>query len=212
MANIDFTDLLPDVLPHLAGDPSDPVTEAAIKRAAIDFCADSWIWQVLPDPMAVTSGQASYTFAPPAMADISAVLSAELAGVPLAARTVGWLNTNSPRWRTDAETPKFFTQLESATIILAPLPDITVASGLTATIALQPAHDATGLPAWIVGQYRYDIANGAIARLMLMADKPWTDLRNGGARLQEFQQATAQARESAVSALGSAPLRSTPQH
>lgn len=212
MANIKYSDLLDDVLPSLAADPSDPVTEHAIKRAVIEFCAGSWIWKHLPDPIDVTAGGAAYDLEPLSGSDVAMVMSVALDGYPLGPKSTDWLDANTNGWRTTTSTPKHFTQVDTEQLILAPVPAATQAGGLTVTLALQPSQNSTGFPKWIANQHLYALADGAISRLMLMPGKPWTDLANGQDHRQRFDAAMANARAIAVGGLGRAPTRTAPQH
>lgn len=212
MAQIQYTDLVQDVLPHLAADPSDPVTENAIKRTVIEFCAGSWIWKSFQDPVTVLPGVNTYDLEPETGTDVSAVLAVELDGRPLNARDVPWLNRELPRWKTVAGTIKYFTQIDTETLILAPLPDSQITNALTITLALQPSQKATSLPSWIYNLYIYALVDGAVSRLMLMPNKGWSDAAAGLDRRTKFEAAMANARNNAVSALGIAPQRSKSQH
>lgn len=212
MANIKYSDLLDDVLPHLAADPSDPVTEYAIKRACIDFCAGSWLWKHMPDALDVVAGENTYDLETLPGTDITTVMAAEHNNVPLDPKAIEWLNHETPGWRTTRKTPKYFTQVDTEQIILAAVPEASIAGGLTLTLALQPSQNSTGMPKWIVNQYLYALADGAIARLMLMPGKPWTDLVTGQDKRSKFDAAIANARASAVSALGRAATRVSAQH
>lgn len=210
MANIKYSDLLDDVLPSLAADPSDPVTEHAIKRAVIEFCAGSWIWKHLPDPMDVVAGEAVYDIEPLPASDVAMVMTVALDGYPLSPQSTDWLDANEPGWRTVTGAPKYFTQVDTEQVFLAPVPDSN--GSLTATLALQPDQRSTGFPKWIANQHMYALASGAIARLMLMPGKPWTDVINGQDHRAKFEAAMANARASAVFGLGRASLRTAPQH
>lgn len=212
MATTKYSDLLDDVLPHLAADPSDPVTEYAIKRAVIDFCAGSWIWKHIPDPIDVQQGESAYDLELPPGADIAVVLTATVGVQPLSARSIEWLDAQLPGWRTNPATPRHFTQVDTEQVILAPVPEVNLPQGLALSLALQPAQSAKAFPRWISNQYLYALADGATARLMLMPGKPWTDLANGQDRRARFEAAIANARTSALAALGRAPTRTTPQH
>ena len=212
MAQIQYTDLVQDVLPHLAADPSDPVTENAIKRTVIEFCAGSWIWKMLQDPLSVRAGTNTYDLEPDTGTDVSTVIAVELDGLPLKPRDIAWLNAEIPRWKTVSGSVKYFTQLDTETLILAPLPDVTMSNGLTITLALQPNQKSTGFPSWIYSQFIYAIVDGAVARLMLMPNKGWTDTAAGLDRRAKFESAMANAKNTAVSALGRAPLRVKSQH
>lgn len=212
MANTKYSDLLDDVLPNLAADPSDPVTEYAIKRSVIDFCAGSWIWKHLPDALDVTAGESTYDLEPLPATDISVVMDGECNGVPLTNKALEWLNKEIPGWRSTRNTPKYFTQVDTEQVILAPVPDANLTAGLSLVLALQPSQNSTGFPKWIANQYLYALADGAIARLMLMPNKPWTDLANGQDRRTKFDAAIANARANAVAGLGRASQRTSSQH
>lgn len=212
MANIQYSDLIDEVLPQLAADPSDPVTEQAIKRAVIEFCRESWIWQFFPDAQNVRSGTAEYDIEPPSGADVVTVVDVEYNRVPLTPKSVAWLNKEIPGWRTTGAAVKHYTQIDTEQVILAPLPAENITNGLVMTVALQPSQKATGFPSWIAAQYIYQIAEGAMAKLMLMPNKPWTDMATGQDHRTRFEQAFNDARESAVSALGRAAVRVSAQH
>lgn len=212
MANIQYSDLIDEVLPQLAADPSDPVTEQAIKRAVIEFCRESWIWQFFPDAQNVRSGVADYDIEPPSGADVVTVVDVEYNRVPLTPKSVAWLNKEIPGWRTTGAAVKHYTQIDTEQLILAPLPAENITNGLVMTVALQPSQSATSFPKWIANQFIYQIADGAIAKLMLMPGKPWTDLVNGQDHRTRFEQSFNDAREAAVSALGRAAVRVSAQH
>lgn len=212
MANILYSDLIDEVLPQLAADPSDPVTEQAIKRAVIEFCRESWIWRFFTDAQNIQSGVLAYDIDPPSGSDIVTVIDVEYNKVPLTAKSVEWLNKEIPGWRTTGAAVKHYTQIDTDQVILAPLPAENITGGLVMTVALQPSQTATGFPKWIANQFIYQIAEGAMAKLMLMPGKPWTDLASGQEHRTRFEQAFNDARESAVSALGRAAVRVTGQH
>ncbi len=212
MATTKYVDLLDEVLPYLSADPSNPVTENAIKRTVIEFCAASWIWKYLPDTITTLAGEWFYDLEPPTGADVAVVMHVALDGVPLTHRTLEWLDVELPRWRTTTGTPKYFSQVDSEQILLAPGPNYGVTNGLSMTLALQPSQSATGFPSWIGNQYFEDLANGAIARLMIMPNKPWTDLINGAARRAAFEAGMNNARASAVRSLARAEIHTKSHH
>ena len=111
MATVKYTDLLPEVLPNLAADPSEPVTVAAIKRACIQFCRESWVWKALPDPADLVAGETTYDLEALSGADVSAVINVTANGVPLKNPNSHWLDTELPGWRTTRATPKNYTQV-----------------------------------------------------------------------------------------------------
>lgn len=212
MATTKYSDLISEVLPLLAADPSDPVTEAAIKRACIEFCNGSWVWQHVPDPLDIEAGVIEYDLDPPTGADISTVVDVTIDGQPGKLRDIAWINSQLPRWRTEPGHVMFATQINTEQLILAPCPAWGVSGGIEMTLALQPALKATGLPRWIATQYLYSLVDGAVGYLMLMPSTDWTDLNMAAIKLKSFQAAISGARADAISALGRAPTRTTPQH
>ncbi len=212
MANKKYADLVNEVLPYLAADPSDPMTEQAIRRAVIQFCAESWIWKVFQDPVSVIAGINQYDLEPETGSDVAAVAAVELDGRTIDAKSPVWLNKEIPRWKTVTGTPKYFTQMDTDSLYLAPLPQDSQRNALTITLALQPSQKSDGFPLWIYNQYADALVQGAVSRLMLMSGKPWADPANGLDHRNTFTSEIANARNDAVSALGIAPVRVTSQH
>lgn len=214
MSTIKYSDLLDEVLPFLAADPSDPVTEAAIRRSVIEFFANSWLWKHLPDPVDLVAGEPVYDLEPPQGGSVVAVMSVSANGQPIDNKTTEWLDRNVPLWRTDRRTTLYFTQVQSDQVILAPVPEINVVGGLTMTLAIAPSATSKAFPAWVVNNVNYleTIVDGALYRLMLMPNKPWTDLKNGADRRMQFNNGVASASELATSALSRAPTRVSSNH
>lgn len=212
MATFNYSDLLPEVLPSLAADPSDPVTEHAIKRAVIQFCSDSWIWRWVADPINSIAGESTYDLEPDSGADIAAVLRVSYDGLKLENKTFDWLDQEIPGWQATSASPKYFTQVDTEQIILAPVPESSVSNAISLTLALQPSQSSTTFPKWIYTQYGYQLAQGAMSYLMLMPDKGWSNPQIGAAYMATFQAAIASARADALASLGRATTRSKPQH
>lgn len=212
MSQTRFLDLSTEVLPYLAADPSDPVTENAIRRAAAEFCANTWIWKHTPDPVDVEAGEAVYDLDLPAETTLVTILSVELDGRTLTSCSVDWLNRNTPDWRTRSAPPDGYTQLDASQIVLSSVPTQQQPAGLSMTLVLQPAHDAHTCPQWLARQYGHVFAEGALARLMQMPNKPWVDVPNGMARRARFEANMAHAKAYAVAGLGRAVLRSKPHY
>lgn len=212
MATTKYSDLISDVLPQLAADPSDPVTEAAIKRACTEFCSGSWIWQHVPDPIDIEASVIEYDLDPPVGADITTIIDVTINGQPGKLRDLSWINQQIPRWRKEPGNVMFASQINTEQLILAPCPAWSVTGGIELTMALQPSLKATGLPRWIATQYLYALVDGAVGYLMLMPGADWSDPNLSVIKLKSFQAAINGARNDAVSALGRGPTRTTPQH
>lgn len=212
MANTDYSDMLGEVLPYLAADPSDPVTEGAIKRAVIEFCTRTWLWKHASFTVDVAAGVSSYTLTPPTGSIVVEVLDMRFNGSPITGSAFASLNATQPGWMTEQGTPRTYTQIESDRVILTPTPDATQVGALVATLILAPGYDSTGAPQWIMSKYRYALAEGAISRLMLMPGRPWTDLQGGIDRRDRFESHMANARMDATHGTAASVTRTTPQH
>ncbi len=212
MANVKYSDLVSDVLPVLAADPSDPVTEAAIKRAAIQFCKESWVWKYFQDPIDLVAFENTYDLEPPQGAGVAAVMRVTIAELDLDPKSPDDLDRDMPGWRQKSGQPKYFTQIDSEQVILAPASDYNLAAGIHMTLALAPDLKANAIPSWIANEYFYDIVDGALAYLMKMPKQEWTDLKLAMDYEDKFHKAIANARADAMSGLGRAPTRTTSQH
>lgn len=207
MAILKYSDLRSEVLPYLKADPSNPITDRAIKKAVIEFCNRSWVWKHMPDPQDVTVGESYYDLEYPQGSEISSVIGVALDGVPLDPKAIDWLDLNEPRWRTVQATPKYYTQVDTEQIILAYVPQYSVSGGLTMTLAVQPDQTSTSFPKWIGTQYWYVLVSGALANLMLMSNEDYSDDAKGAYHLGIFNAGIADARGDGVGALGRAVTR-----
>lgn len=212
MATTQYSDLLPEVLTKLPADPSDPVTENAIKRAVIEFCAKSWVWRYLPDPLDLIAGEAVYDLEPPQGAVVANVLKVMVDGEPLENRSIEWLDENVKNWRKDTGFPRFFTAVDTAQVILAVVPSVNIASGISMTLAVNPDDRSSDFPSWIATKYLDEIVAGAVSRLMLIPKKDWSDANLGADYRKQFHTGISTARESVISSFGRAPARSRSQH
>lgn len=207
-----YEDLVSEVLPSLSADPSNPVAENAIKRSVIEFCHDSWVWKHMQDPIDLVAGEIEYDLEPVSGADVASVICVEVGGSIIEPRAVEWVSKTLPGWQRNRGTPKYFTQTDTEKILLVPASSISAPESIVVTIAMQPSARAVSFPDWIASRYMYAIVDGAASKLMLMPDKPWTDINGGADRRRLFESAIANARASAVFSLGSAPLRSKVYH
>lgn len=212
MANIDYSDLLGEVLPYLAGEPSDPVTQGAIRRAVIDFCTRTRLWKHMPSPIDVAAGMSAYDITAPADAAIVAALDVCFDGVPLVPTSFANLNATKPGWFNDPGPPRQYTQIEPSRILLASVPTGNLVDGLVVTVALAPSVTSTGAPDWLMTQYRYALAEGAIAHLMLMPGKPWTDIQGAIDRRARFDEHIGNARAVGEVGAQAGVIRTTTQH
>ena len=114
-----------------------------------------------------------------------------------------WSNDN---WRTDLQIPTRWYFSDDNTVGLAMPPDGT--GNLRIEAALKPTRASTTLPTVLWERYIEVIAHGAKGRLMLVAKKPYTDLKLGQWHMQEFHSGISDAMIGVAKARTRAPLRS----
>lgn len=191
-----FSTWLVDVLPECPGLLADMATHH-IRDACIDFCERTWAWRANITGNLV-AGTATYALSPPASSQITGVLRA------LAAPEVGATQQRLRKVGEDAVNAAYpasgpvqaFTMADRDTALFYPTPDDTY--GYTVRVALRPTAGATQLVEdSIYAEYRYTIAQGALARLKRMAGKPWSDSAGAVACQSEFVRGVREAKLSA---------------
>lgn len=212
MSNVKYSDLLRDVLPHLGNGPSDPLVEAMIRSAVIEFCNQSWIWRYLPDPMDITAGEGTYDLEPPTGSDVAAVLSCSIDGNLILPASTDDLSDMYMRWQTLSGPARHYTQTDTNSLLLVPKPEFNIASGLMMVLALQPSRASTSFPDWIADQYAESLAAGALSRLMLMPGKAWSDSQTGLFHKDKFHSSIHAAKASGARGLSRATVRTAAQH
>lgn len=212
MSTVKLTAIADDVLLYLAAAPSAPLVLKEVRKTLMELCVRTTIWRAYLDPLTVVAGYNTIEITGDTGATIAELITVELSGVPLEARTIGWLNENVQDWKTSAGVPRFYTQMRPDELILAPLPASRVSGGLKIVAAQQPARDATTIPAWLYDRYQEEILNGACSRLMLLPNKPWTDEANGADRRDRWISCLGAIKAQAATSYGAAPIRTRTCH
>lgn len=169
---IPFTNWLPDVLPEA---PNCPRVTAinAIRQAVITFCQHSRFWRHDMDPMTTVAGVRLYELDTPVQTRVVAVRALQLDSQPLTEFNVDALDKEDAGWRSRQGLPARYSFQDPMTVLLDTIP---LAAGvLSATLALKPEQSAAGCDDILYEEYRDAIAAGALARLLMMPGKPWTD-------------------------------------
>ncbi len=100
--------------------------------------------------------------------------------------------------------PKYYSQKDQETILFAPTPDKNYQ--LYALYSLKPTATATTVPSIIINEYQEAIVHGALYRLQMMKDSPWSDVQAADLNKKMYDKAEAVAvRKSKYGGVG-APL------
>ena len=87
----------------------------------------------------------------------------------------------------DSATPTSYYTMDPALLTLVPTPSAT--ADLKVSFAYKPEHDADNVPETLYTTYREIIVRGAAARLLIMPNRPWTNVEHGGLYRKLYWQA-----------------------
>lgn len=181
------TDFLDYVMPQVPGaNPQMALLE--IKNTIIDFCEKSLIIQTTLDPVTTIDGINDYDLEPPRDKLVTKILKGWYKGRELTPTSFDEINTPAPfnQFAPDTlikrEDPKNVFQKDSTTFSLYPIPNETVAGSTTLVVALKPTRDTDEINDVIFEDYAEIIGHGAIARLAISPNKPYSDPRLAAAR------------------------------
>jgi hypothetical protein len=176
-----YEEFFPYVLPDVAGCPEIAAIQA-IRDSTIEFCEKSLIHQADHDPVTVTARIADYDLETPVSGTrITKVMKAWYKGqelIPAApdqVRDPSVYNQRIGGYQTEYSTPRFFIQKDPDTFSLLPIPDQTLAQGITIRVALVPLRGSTSCENFLFEQWAETIGAGAVSRLQLVAAKPYSN-------------------------------------
>lgn len=184
-----------------------PLIERALRRACREFFSDSHCWRASGLTLLTTvASQGAYTFSPPANGELLKVMSAWNGDEELDVETPGESDDAYPG-ETDSEY-RIGVGDGGAEITVSPAPE-TAGVVIKGSVAYTLASNATGIPTWVYNEYRYGIACGAAAKLVMQPNKPWTDRPAYAAHMAEFRKAITDA-SNAAGPVRRRPLRTKP--
>jgi hypothetical protein len=190
---VPWSEFYDEVLPYIRGVPKRLANQKII-QAAIDFCADTRIWQADHAPITLEANKHTYTFAPDGASRVVRIERAWVQAREIFPKSENELSSMYHDWNTAlAARPSWYLQESLEAIRLVPIPDQTMVDALVMKASLKPARNATGIDAAIWERHVTDIANGALSLLFAMPDKPWTN----GDFSQHFAQVFEQAKDNA---------------
>ena len=104
----------------------------------------------------------------------------------------------------DKGKPKYYAQRNQEIILFAPTPEKNYS--LYALYSLKPTATATTIPNIIVNEYQETIIHGALYRLQMMKDSPWSDVQAADLNKRMYDKGEAQAVRKSKYGLVGAPL------
>ena len=201
-----YSTFLTKVSPEVPGCPLS-VAEDAVREAAIEFCEKGWAWIHTPAAISSVANQGTYAFTPPVGAMVSRVLQAWYDNRQLVPRTADQLAEDYANWTTVTGSPKYMIQNDEENLTVVPNPTAAVVDAITMRVALRPTRASTDIETRIYEHHLDAIAMGAKAKLMMMADKTWSNLNMAATYQSMFDDKIAVARYKAQKGYGRATRR-----
>lgn len=192
MSTMSYEAFFPWVQPIVPSCP-DPSIVVALRDACIEFCFETHYLQSVIDEQTVTSGSASYDLGVSTGEDLSFILALYVDGVKLTKKAPSELDElyRYMDWTTFSGQPVYYTQFNADEITLVPYPDTT--RTLTGRMVRQPSPTSTTCDATLI-DYREEIAQGALARLHMQPDQPYTSPNAAMMARQKFNAGIANAK------------------
>ena len=164
---IDLEQFYSQIMPFVPGCP-EPTADQAIITAAREFCQRTRLWR--SEDRFTLSNDCNIVCAPDC-ADLYEIEYARFDGQPLEPIGYSELNREFPNWKTyDGGMPKWISQVEHDSVIVAPYSTGTLELGLL----LVPSESADQLPDFLAKHYRQVIAWGALREIMLIPNRSFT--------------------------------------
>lgn len=181
----------------------DSMIEQYLVMAARELCQRTRVWRVT-DVLQTTGAEVELSFVPPE-ASLIQIEKVEFDGLELCPRQFRDL------WRHDMEAggvPHAYTQPRPETLLLIP----SAAGTVRVSLFVMPGPTASTLPDFMFGQYAAELADGALAALLLLPGQSWTNPQLGLVHRSRFDAALD--RTFAVHMRGQhrAPVRTKPRY
>lgn len=213
----DWETYLPDVLLEAPGCPT-IIAVQAIRSAAIELCQQSSVWQEDLARADLVAANPLCTLAVPAGSEIATILDVQFyavgqtTGVPVTGPVDEMaLNALRPGWKDEATTgtlngPEVCGYPTPLTLRLIPIPVVNQTAAIAVTAALRPTRASLNGPDLLYTEYLETITTGALAKLMAMNKKPWTDLEMAVDKRGSFGQLKAAAAGRKMRAADAMPM------
>lgn len=170
----DFYDF---VLPEVPGVPT-AEADHIIRDAAIDFYDRSGVVVSALSAITIVPGTHTYTLTPASGYDVKRIDELMYGDVRLYPVSNAQLAQMFLNWQTIDGAPQYYLQetLVSFRLVPRPDPDLTFSDTIVPRIVVAPTRSATQITEdWVFNKWAEGIGYGAIARLMRMQQKPWSN-------------------------------------
>lgn len=170
---IDWEDFFPLVKIHCDQVP-DSLLKAAICAATIEFCEKTLAYRADLDPLMVVAGTPEYEIDPPDLE--TRIITPLYVALDERELKVTCEDEMPDGWRAQNQgTPQKYLVMTAQALWLHPTPDANSTQGLFIRAALKPTRTSTGCEEMLLEEFGDVIAHGAVARIMEVPGKAWSD-------------------------------------
>ncbi|MGB4497893.1 MAG: hypothetical protein WBI40_04275 [Methylococcaceae bacterium] len=178
---IDLVKFSPFIYPALP-EVSDMEFISHTRRACVDFCRNTFVWQVDLEPMDLHDKQNTYALAIPENAELVRVMRVVVGDDEYTA-------INDTVGMSFGYAPYYVSHIASKEIDLVKTPMSNVPAGLKVRVALMPSYAAMEVPEILFTRYAEAISYGALGNLCAMAGRPFSNFEMAKQYREDFRHA-----------------------
>ncbi len=193
-----FSSFYPDIASSAPGAP-EPLIDSVLRSVCIAFCSDTFYVQKVVTLSNMNPVSLASYFALPAVSEanqeILQVLSVRIPDrPPLTVSTQAFVETAIPTWAATPGTPQLYFIPEPGDISFYPGPTVAGNVSVDITAATKPTRTATSVDSVLQNDFYDEIVAGVLTRLMLMPEKPWTNLKLAAVHGRTYQKGVSAAK------------------
>ena len=166
-----YSDFSLYVRPETQGAP-DFLIERAIRDSAIEFCKRTGVYIPEPEQVAVIAGINEYEVTVPTGTEMNYITDVFADQKKLQPVSFNELLEKLGD-ETQRGTPKYYSQRDNSSFFVAPIPS--TADTFRVLYSLKPSSSSTSVSDFVGKEHRETIAQGALYRLQMMPNQPFTN-------------------------------------
>lgn len=167
----------------------DFVIERVIRESAIEFCVKTDVYRLEPEIVQIIAGIDEYDLTIPSGTELNHIIDVYRNRETL--RPVSYSRLLEVQGDgTQRAKPRYYAQRDNTVFYVAPVPNDK--ESLKVLYSVKPTPASTTIPDTIGLEYREPIVHGAIYRLQMMSDQPWSNMGAAQSNKSLCDQRTAQ--------------------
>lgn len=176
------------VRPEAHGAP-DFLVERSLREAAIEFCVKTDIYRPEPEDFLVIPNITEYEVSIPTATELNHIIDIYRDQASLSPVSYTRLLQVTGDGSHEAK-PRYYSQRDNTVFYLAPTPS--ERETLKVLYSVKPAPTSTGIPDTIGEEHKESLVHGAIYRLQMMTNQPWSNMGAAQSNKSLFDQRVGQ--------------------